>query len=1200
MIERALFASLTVSFSLLSASPPPAAAAGACIPPGVSDALAACSGDHLQASATKRTPAPIGPVAPPKASKGSRAAGPPDAGPSARDLRRALASMRATPLLIAEIQGLESLLTATSAGSPDRPGILRRLADGYVELEAVSFRKKMESRIRADEVRRRDPAKAGALAAEAAKAEKVEIAARQAAIKEYEQLRARYPRWCQSPAVASAPGCADEVLYDLAYEHEQNGDPNQARKVYLELIQTAPASRYVPSAYLAFGELFFQEAQGDPSKWALAEQSYREVARFPAPENKVLGYAHYKLAYVYWNKGDLPLAVGELKKTIEVGRQFPTLPNAGQLATSARRDLVPLYALTGDAKKAYEFFHPLSEDSGGDASRTYRWMAELGQGLLDVGRYRDGIEVYQDLLRRDHGPRSCEYQARVTEATLALKTGDKAAARAELDQQLQLELRFRAEGHPEEVKLACASATAALAAETAMIWHLEAVGSGDVRGTMAPETMTFAAELYDRLIKQFTAAEFAKFAFPRLVKEDWPSRLKLKAARADLLYAQKEWAPCGEAFGAVVDEDPSGPLAAESAYTSALCYQHASLAAHVLAVRPAGHGERAEAAGALTPRELSPTEKAMLASFDRFLCVVSPNPADKAAYDSYVEVEVARARTYFDAHRWAEAAAGFKSVALSRSDHEAGLHAAELYLEALNVMESHGTPSCLEDMARDVPRIVATYCAGAKGKASPEQCGGLTRVERDVEWRGVERMAADMKGDTAPGRSKQWEAIANAYLRIWTTHGKEACEAKQPACDRMDAVLVNAASAFQAARLLAKAIAVRKVLLDPRENLGSSKLARGAAYDIGQNYQAIAVYDEAASWYERFAHDAPELDKAAQALQDAIVLRLGTGQEDQALRDAEQFERTYHTGHPALTAQIAFAIGAHYAEHEDFAQARKHLGAAMGAIDRSATLDVQIQAHALLGRVLWKTGGETGAAAEYARVRSLYRDPAAVLARLKALGGDEVQEGHRLAKVLTAVGEAIFFSATQKQKVADALVFPEYRGSGRRADVQAHIDTKVLAWMNKKRPAIEEAEREYRKVVDLEPAPPPRWVIASGARVGQMWGKFVAEFRAAPIPKEWRQNGPSPFGDLRWEEIRGAYINVIDEKSEPFRQRAKAAYQGCLQVSSRYQFFDEHSRACELWLSRNYSAEFHAVDELRGSPSRLGVRVEGSPVSLVP
>src|SRR5262249_36772038 len=153
----------------------------------------------------------------------------------------------------------------------------------------------------------------------------------------------------------------------------------------------------------------------------------------------------------------------------------------------------------------------------------------------------------------------------------------------------------------------------------------------------------------------------------------------------------------------------------------------------------------------------------------------------------------------------------------------------------------------------------------------------------------------------------------------------------------------------------------------------------------------------------------------------------------------------------------------------------------------------------------WKTGGETGAAGEFARVRSLYRDPAAVAARLKT--GDADQELRRLGKVLNAVGEALHFAAFQKQKAVDALRFPEYKGSGRRDDVLAHINGKVTDWIKKKRPAIEEAEKAYKAVLDLQPQPPPRWVIAAGERAGHMWGKFVAEFRAAPIPKEWKQKG---------------------------------------------------------------------------------------------
>ncbi len=166
------------------------------------------------------------------------------------------------------------------------------------------------------------------------------------------------------------------------------GSLDQARKVYLGLISDWPQSRYIPNAYLAFGELFFTEAQTDPTHWELAEQSYKKVAQYPAPENKVLGYAHYKLAYVYWNKGDYLQALSEFKKTIDFGAQFPELAASKGLAASARRDLLPVYALAGDPKKAYDFLKPLSGDVGADSKGTFKLMGELGQAYLDTGHFR--------------------------------------------------------------------------------------------------------------------------------------------------------------------------------------------------------------------------------------------------------------------------------------------------------------------------------------------------------------------------------------------------------------------------------------------------------------------------------------------------------------------------------------------------------------------------------------------------------------------------------------------------------------------------------------------------------------------------------------------------------------------------------------------------------------------------------------------
>ncbi len=264
-------------------------------------------------------------------------AAPVDFANAQRDERRSHLAARVRALLVTEIQGLESLYAATPRTSPDRPQLVRRLAEDYVELESAAFRDKTEAGIKLDEAKKTNPAGAAKFQQSQTQAPEIMVRARKKAIDYYTALKNGYPNYAQM----------DEVLYYLAYEYEQGQDYGNARKVYYELIQKAPQSKYIPNAYLAFGELFFNEAQGDPSKWDLAAGAYQEVIKYPPPNNKVYGYAHYKLAYVYWNKGEFPRALDEFKKTIDYGNQYAQVPNAAQLAIAARRDLIPVYALAG-------------------------------------------------------------------------------------------------------------------------------------------------------------------------------------------------------------------------------------------------------------------------------------------------------------------------------------------------------------------------------------------------------------------------------------------------------------------------------------------------------------------------------------------------------------------------------------------------------------------------------------------------------------------------------------------------------------------------------------------------------------------------------------------------------------------------------------------------------------------------------------
>lgn len=433
------------------------------------------------------------------------------------------------------------------------------------------------------------------------------------------------------------------------------------------------------------------------------------------------------------------------------------------------------------------------------------------------------------------------------------------------------------------------------------------------------------------------------------------------------------------------------------------------------------------------------------------------------------------------------------------------------------------------------------------------------------------------------------EEAANAAMETWTKQGEAACAAKEPACAGMDSVLFNAAVAYESAGRLDLAMAVRKRLVDPRFNLDRTDAGIKTIHVLGQNHQSIGDYDAAAGYYEDFARKAPKEREAPEALSDAVVLRLGLGQIERAIEDANLFSKNYGSKSPARAAQVGLAIAGHHVERQAFKDAKKQLVTWMSTIDRGGAVDTQILAHTWLARALAGLGDTKGATAEYAQVRALWRDPALVI---RALEKEDPGNLRRLGKALTGLGEATFFFAEQKRAEADAVRFPAYKGPGTNESIMDHIHKKVSVWVKAKQEAITAAEKEYQKVLQIQPMPPPQWVVASAARVGMMWGKFVAEFRAAPIPEEWRRKGSPPGSTVSYAEIRQNYYRTLDEASQPQRQRAKAAYRSCVDYSVKYQYTDAYSRGCANWLSKSYRAEFPPVDEfipaLRGTPTRFG------------
>ena len=292
-------------------------------------------------------------------------------------------------------------------------------------------------------------------------------------------------------------------------------------------------------------------------------------------------------------------------------------------------------------------------------------------------------------------------------------------------------------------------------------------------------------------------------------------------------------------------------------------------------------------------------------------------------------------------------------------------------------------------------------------------------------------------------------------------------------------------------------------------------------------------------------------------------------------------------------AHIAFAISGRYGQKKDWGNVAKRLGGAMRQIDSKATLDVRVQAHALMGRALKESKKNAGN--EYGAVVKLWADPSKAVAEIEKGEGDKQR---RVGRALEAVGESLFYFAEQKKAKVDAVKFPAFQGPATKDEVLKHINVKVKDWIGKKKPLIDEATKEYKKIVDLQPVPPPRWVIAAGSQVGNMWGTFVDEFRAAPIPDTIKKD----------YELRTAYYGALDDASEPQKKVARGAFETCLGYSVKHQYFDEFSRECEKWLAKTYKTEYALIDEFRGAPTRVNsvlneqafpLRIGGEPMVTV-
>lgn len=1164
-------------------------------------------------------------------------------------LRRQNLEQRSQELLLREAQLTGTLIRRMSRNDPHRADTLMRLAEDYQELS-------QQANGRAEDLEENLFRARGANnAAEVANIQRQQQEARTQAGQYRDQLIQTFRVLVQDHTDYAQ---MDRALFYLAFAYQDANNFNEARTVYRTLIQRFPNSPFVPNAYLSFAEYFFEQGEMEN-----ARQFYERVLAVQDESNQVYGYALYKMAWVLYNLQDHEGSLQRFFEVIEYGRNHPNAPSVTPLLRNARMELVSVYGqVYGTSQRPLNPTNALNtfRRYAADEENAYQMFEKLAELYHDAGQWPNSIATYHALMeQRSSHDSFCHWQAQVSRGVIASSNAE--TKMVEVQRLIDVYNAFRQSQRPETVRTNCRNEAARVTFDVASHWHLEAVGRSaegqqQTRGTRNADTMRRVAQLYQKLLDEFP--DFDQVEFTEYDRRDWPTRYRLSYYQADILRDQQNYAECGPAYDRVVEMNPQGEFTEDAAYKAVLCYndlftQQLQARSNVRGRRDGGEVQRAnprqqqnQSAAArrvelrtrLVPRELNNQEQGMLRAFTRYACFVRTENAQAVEGEdprtTMLTIKYRRAYLYYNANKFEEAATLFREIAHSDAatpDPENLREiSADLYLDSLNVMGdlwNPQRPACFDAMAEELPTLLQTFCSPQQRPQHDEFCGRVEQLQCQVLRKKAEAL----------GSTRRFPEAAREYVKIVREHRE---------CGRQDEMLYNAAIMYDAGLLLGRAMRVRERLVQLFLER-NSPWAQRALYRLAGNYHAIQVFGRAAQLYEQFADyvnthrteavnaareaarqareagsSAPEEDpvaQAADALRQATIFRIGLGEENRALENAQKFARYYGTDpqRRRLAANVVFSIGQIYSDRvtrlrrqaasanseqrrEIDAQIRtawndviRHYSGFMRTYAAQGTLDQQIQGAVALARGYWNVQDYRQAEQYFNQAVTAWGQPqgeapaSGEADRRTTSGERQIREqlgdeaGDAVEKSREAVAEAKFHLAEVLYNRFMAARMPAYSGGSTRRAFDTWVQRTLGPYVQGRQRTLDEASARYQELMRMDS---PNWKIAAAARLADMYYQFAQTIRTAPVAPDIQRNA----------DLLDAYNVERDNRTQPFINNATTGFQLCIQTATREHWFNEWSQLCERNLNAIDRLRFPLADEIRVEPNQIFSRASNA------
>jgi len=386
----------------------------------------------------------------------------------------------------------------------------------------------------------------------------------------------------------------------------------------------------------------------------------------------------------------------------------------------------------------------------------------------------------------------------------------------------------------------------------------------------------------------------------------------------------------------------------------------------------------------------------------------------------------------------------------------------------------------------------------------------------------------------------------------------------------------------------------------PHGCIGEALTERAAVLDgapsdvlflLGTERHAVGDMRAAADYYEAFAlHDASRDDAgcsedekalglcadAPRALETAISLRRGIGEEDRAYELSETYVATYGETRIDDAARVSLVAGRALTEAGRAEEARRHLTAHTRRFARHVPVSERVRAWVARGAAERAAGRQREAARSFRRALSLWDQGGASVVAMR-LDEDGEELGSDFARTLDAVAEAGFHLAEARYGRYAALAPPRYEGDGERRGVERWVARQLRPWMVQKLRALSRAEAAYLRVAALGVT---RHRIAADARRGAMYRDLLETFVSAP--------------SVAVHEEGEASLSVLsDWRSAPIarlRARATEAFESCLRTALRSRQLGRDAAICASELSRVDPMTYPEAAEL--SPADLLITSE--------